>query len=220
MALIRLAYASDLLTPEEALRRLSGASDRTPRHAPQLPPAGGGARASAGPAPAAAAPALRVAASPVSAPSAAPSPRLARFEDVVALARSKRDIQLVQALERDVRLDRFEAGRIALSLVEGASPSLPQTLAKRLQEWTGERWIVALTTTSTAPTLREAAQAEEAERTSGAAAHPVVRKVLERFKGARIVDVRLPDAAAQPSQDPSDENVGYADAEPVADDDA
>ena len=45
MALIRLAYASDLPTPEEALRKLSQATDG-PRHAPPLPPVGGGPRAS------------------------------------------------------------------------------------------------------------------------------------------------------------------------------
>ena len=42
MALIRLAYASDLPTPEETIRKLSQATDG-PRHAPPLPSGGGGA---------------------------------------------------------------------------------------------------------------------------------------------------------------------------------
>ena len=42
MALIRLAYASDLPTPEETIRKLSQAPDG-PRHAPPLPSGGGGA---------------------------------------------------------------------------------------------------------------------------------------------------------------------------------
>ncbi|HKN27938.1 MAG TPA: DNA polymerase III subunit gamma/tau [Roseiarcus sp.] len=219
MALIRLAYASDLPTPEEALRKLAETTDYAPRHAPPLPPAGGSPRGSAS---AAVAPAERVPAQSAPQPARPPASaaRLARFEDVVALARAKRDIQLVQALERDVRLDRFEQGSIAFSLVEGASPGLAQTLAKRLQEWTGERWMVARAPGSTAPTLREAQSAREAERTTGAAAHPVVRKVLERFKGARIVEVRAPEAAAAPAPSPSepDEDVGYADSESVDDD--
>src|SRR5208282_5336382 len=44
MALIRLAYASDLPTPEEALRKLAETTDYAPRHAPPLPPAGGSPR--------------------------------------------------------------------------------------------------------------------------------------------------------------------------------
>ena len=138
MALIRLAYASDLPSPEETIRKLSQATDG-PRQAP-LPSGGGGPRASmrlaaTAPAPVASAP---------SPPAPAAAPRLARFDDVLALARSKRDIQLVQSLERDVRLARFEQGSIAFTPVEGAGPELAQTLSRRLQEWTGERWMVAL----------------------------------------------------------------------------
>src|ERR1700723_1237886 len=205
MALIRLAYASDLPTPEETIRKLSQTTDG-PRHAPPLPSGGGGPRASmrlaaAEPAPAASAP------PPPSPPGV---PRLARFDDVVALARSKRDIQLVQALERDVRLARFEQGSIAFTPVEGAGSELAQTLSRRLHEWTGERWMVALVPGSTAPTLRETAQAREAERTSNAALHPLVQKVLDRFKGARIVDVRRPDAPPPAAGDVDDE-IGCAD---------
>jgi DNA polymerase-3 subunit gamma/tau len=146
---------------------------------------------------------------PLSPPAA--SPRLASFEDAVALARAKRDIQLVESLEREVRLARFEQGSIAFTPVEGAPSGLAQTLARRLQEWTGERWMVALVTGSTAPTLREAAEARDAERASGAAAHPLVRKVLDRFKGARIVDVRRPEPAPTPTGSQADDEVGYAD---------
>jgi DNA polymerase III subunit gamma/tau len=205
MALIRLAYASDLPTPEETIRKLSQSAE-SPRHAPPLPSGGGGPRASmrlaaTEPAPVASAP---------SSPPAAIAPRLTRFDDVVALARSKRDIQLVQALERDVRLARFEQGSIAFTLVEGAGSGLAQTLSRRLQEWTGERWMVALVGDSTASTLRETAQAREAERTSNAASHPLVQKVLDRFKGARIVDVRRPEASP-PAAGEVDDDVGYAD---------
>jgi DNA polymerase III subunit gamma/tau len=205
MALIRLAYASDLPSPEETIRKLSQATDG-PRQAPPLPSGGGGPRASMRLA--AIAPAL-VASAP-SPPAPATVSRLTRFDDVLALARSKRDIQLVQSLERDVRLARFEQGSIAFTLVEGAEPGLAQTLSRRLQEWTGERWMVALVGGSTAPTLRETAQAREAERTSNAASHPLVQKVLDRFKGARIVDVRRPEAPS-PTAGEVDDEVGYAD---------
>ena len=211
MALIRLAYASDLPTPEEALRKLSQAPDG-PRHAPPLPSGGGGARASmrlaaADPAPAVSPPAP----SPPAPSPPAPTVRLARFDDVVALARTKRDIQLVQALEREVRLARFDEGSIAFTPVEGADPGLAQTLSRRLQEWTGERWMVALVAGSTAPTIRETAEAREAERASNAASHPLVQKVLDRFKGARIVDVRRPEAAPSMTAGEADDEVGYAD---------
>jgi DNA polymerase-3 subunit gamma/tau len=225
MALIRLAYASDLPSPEETIRKLSQATEG-PRHAPSVPTGGpsggGGPRASmrlaateptpvrSEPAPVRSEPAPVRSAPPPPSLAAAVAPRLVRFEDVIALARSKRDIQLVQSLERDVRLARFEQGSIAFTLVDGAEPGLAQTLSRRLQEWTGERWMVALVPGSTAATLRETAQAREAERTSDAASHPLVQKVLDRFKGARIVDVRRPEAPS-PAAGEVDDDVGYAD---------
>ena len=48
-----------------------------------------------------------------------PAITLARFEDVVALAGQHRDIQMKLALERDVRLVRFEQGQIEFSLAPG-----------------------------------------------------------------------------------------------------
>jgi DNA polymerase III subunit gamma/tau len=206
MALIRLAYASDLPAPDEALRRLSQPTEG-PRHRPPPPSGGAGPRASMRLATAETVPATS---SPPPSPSAA-APRLKCFDDVVALARAKRDIQLVQSLERDVRLARFDEGSITFTPVDGAEPGLPQTLSRRLQEWTGERWMVALVPGSTAPTLRETAQAREAEQTSNAAAHPLVQKVLDRFKGARIVDVRRPEIAPSPTAREGDDEVGYAD---------
>jgi DNA polymerase III subunit gamma/tau len=216
MALIRLGYAAELPTPEDALRKLAETAETGPRLAAPNPPArplGGPAlRAVAQTAPAPVAP-------PLAAPAAAsPAVRLARFEDVVALARAKRDIQLLSALENDVRLVRFEAGSIAFSLNPGASPQIAQTLSRRLQEWTGERWMVGLVAGSTAPTLREHASAREAERLSGIAANPLVRTIMARFPGAQIVEVRSPDAAAPEPSAGSDEDVGYADAIIVEDD--
>jgi DNA polymerase-3 subunit gamma/tau len=222
MALIRLGYAADLPSPEDALRKLGDTAETAPRTTPQAPqsaprgPSGGAALRAV-----AQASAPQPVAQPSSAPiAAAPGVRLARFEDVVALARTKRDIQLQAALENDVRPVRFEAGRIEFSLVEGGSPQIAQTLSRRLQEWTGERWMVTLAAGSKAPTLRESAEAREAERLSGVAANPLVRKVMARFPGAQIVEVRGGEGAAQPPEPvpAGDDEVAYADAVIVEDD--
>jgi DNA polymerase-3 subunit gamma/tau len=121
---------------------------------------------------------------------AAPTLRLARFEDLVALAAERRDLQLKVALERDVRLVRFEDGQIEFALAEGASRALASDLTRRLHEWTGRRWVVAVSSQQGEATLHERTKARDEERLTGAAAHPLVRAVLEHFPGAAIVDVR------------------------------
>jgi DNA polymerase III subunit gamma/tau len=213
MALVRLAYAADLPTPDEALRALRRGEPMAAAAAP--PPAGSAPRGS--PSNAALAPAL------ASAP--APGPALRRFEDVVALAGQHREVGLKAALERDARLVRFEDGRIELSLAEGASRTLPNELARALQGWTGRRWVVAVAAEGGGPTLHERRLAEEQARRGTAESHPLVQAVLSRFPGAEIVGVRDRASAQGPFEepDPAVEILGEEDAaaahETEADDD-
>ena len=115
------------------------------------------------------------------------------FEDVVALAHMRRDIQLKYALERDVRLIRFEPGTIEFALSDGASTQLAAQLGARLLEWTGERWTISVASDGGAPSLRELAEHRERERLTGVRSDPLVRSALAAFPGAEIVAVRMRD---------------------------
>ncbi|MGX1790620.1 DNA polymerase III subunit gamma/tau [Bosea sp. NPDC055332] len=196
MALVRLAHAADLPTPDEALRMLrdgSGAVGGNGSAAPR-PPSGGGATAlAARPVLASANPML--AAAPVAQTRASALPQPQSFEEVVALASRQRDITMKLALERDVRLVRFEQGRIEFALAEHGNRMLANDLSKRLKEWTGQTWLVAVVNAEGTATLREQAAAARDKRENDAANHPAVRAVMERFPGARIIDVRDPRAA-------------------------
>ncbi|MCP8938146.1 DNA polymerase III subunit gamma/tau [Alsobacter sp. SYSU M60028] len=232
MVLVRLAYAADLPTPDDALRLLSqqGGVNGAGGGSGPAPGGGGGARAVANGAPRAdqrADPGLgqpRVGASlsvasraepqaraPSQTPAGAPAVRVARFEDLVALAAEKRDIAAKMALERDVRLVRFEDGRLEFAAGENASPTLAGDLSKRLADWTGRRWIVALSSEEGQPTLREKADAEARERMTGVRADPLVRAALERWPGAQITAIRDMEAAAPAPAEP-DEDAQVADA--------
>ncbi|WP_430910476.1 DNA polymerase III subunit gamma/tau [Methylobacterium sp. sgz302541] len=223
MALVRLAYAADLPTPDEALRRLKAeALDAPP--SPPASPSDPGPRPSLAQRAGATLSAVAAAPAPAALPRAAVAvagPRLGRFEDVVALADEKRDIGLKMALERDVHLVRFENGRIEFRLAEGGRPSLANDLARALDAWTDRRWIVAISKEEGGPTLAAMASSAAASRHENAASHPLVREVLARFPGAQIVDVRdkateEPAAAVAPL--PPDAEGGGADS--LDDDDA
>ena len=137
------------------------------------------------------------------------------MEDVVALAGLHRDIQLKLALERDVRLVRFEEGAIEFSPAPGASPQLAQILMRRLQEWTGRRWIVAVAREEGAPSLKEVADEKARQAMNGVRADPLVRRALEVFPGAEIVAVRATEEAASARganhAGAGDEDVGFID---------
>jgi DNA polymerase-3 subunit gamma/tau len=185
MVLVRIGFAADLPTPDEALRSLAAMTSGLAQEGSHPRDAGGGVREPV----AIASTTFAVARTPQ--PEAAgPSIAVTRFEDVVALAGRHRDIQMKLALERDVRLVRFEPGRIEFSTAPGASPQLAQTLARRLQEWTGSRWMVAVSSAPGAPTLKEQEDAKASEALSGVRAEPLVQSVLAAFPGAEIAGVR------------------------------
>ena len=229
MVLVRLAHVADLPTPDEAIRMLDGVGtppqpSAPPRGGPPMGPSGGSrgpeamapARMSSG-----AATAREMAPEAAQAPpraqqaQTAPLMRLSRFEDLVALAARERDIQLQAALVRQVRVVRFEDGVLEFQPTPDATSDLAGAISKRLQEWTGQRWMVAVAAGEGAPTIHEREQAEAAARLEGVQAHPHVRAILDRMPGAVIVDVR----ARKPEPETAELDAAAIDALPAADDD-
>ncbi len=209
MVLIRLAHASDLPTPGELVRRLHGEPGMA---LDQAPPAGSGGAAPGPRAAAAATPGgsgafVGLAARAPEPRAQAPQPEpeagnlvsLESFVDVVALARARKEGILAGHLEGDVHLVRFEPGVIEFRPGERAPNDLAGRLGRYLQDWTGRRWMVGVSSASGAPSLREQRQARDAERLEEAAQDPLVQEVMTLFPGARIVEVR--DAAAKEPQE-------------------
>jgi DNA polymerase III subunit gamma/tau len=196
MVLVRLAHAADLPTPDEALRVLKDGGGTAGTAPTRLPSGGGGASAVLAMRPVLASSQPAPVARPVEAVQALAT--VASFADIVALASQNRDVSLKVALERDVRLVSFEQGRIEIALGPNGTRHLATDLSRKLKDWTGQTWMVALAApVQGIATLREIREAETKQREDDAAAHPAVQAVLARFPGARIVDVRDPRALAE-----------------------
>jgi DNA polymerase-3 subunit gamma/tau len=215
MVLVRIAYAADLPTPDEVVRSLGegargngGTPSGQPAQRAEIParaeaPRAEGPRGGPRTALAAAAPAEMRANEPESRGQEArvPGRALASFEDLVALAAERRDLTIKSALERDVRLVRFEDGRLEISLEASAPKSLTGELSKKLADWTGRRWMVIVSAEAGMPSLYVQAQARKSELKDGVRTDPLVQAVLARFPGAEIVDVRPPADAVAGSDD-------------------
>ncbi|MFN3349136.1 DNA polymerase III subunit gamma/tau [Pseudorhodoplanes sp.] len=224
MLLVRIAYAADLPTPDEAIRALAN-GNRIDQAAISAPRGNGGSPAAGFASPSAsaavavprteasrseaprgapravAASALNAAPRPVEAASSAPPPlSIGSFEDLVQLAADQRDLRVKTALERDVRLVRCEDGKLEFALEPGASQSIVNELPAKLKAWTGRPWAVALSREPGLPTLKAQMDAREAELKRGVRGDPLVQAVLERFPGAEIVAVR-PREPEQPAHD-------------------
>ena len=126
------------------------------------------------------------------------------FEEMVALATEKRDLQVKAALEREVRLVGCEDGRLEIALEPTAAKTLVNELSRKLTAWTGRNWMVVVSREQGAPTLKAQADMHEAELKRGVRADPLVQAVLERFPGAEIVAVRQREGEAAPDAPPED----------------
>ncbi|MCV0395034.1 MAG: DNA polymerase III subunit gamma/tau [Rhizobiaceae bacterium] len=209
MALIRIAHAADLPTLDEAIRMATdakSAGDGGGARSRFSSSDGGGAASVRGPSAVSSggAAARRM---PEAEGETAPLARLrqepeaavpvASLEDIVALAERHRDIKLNVSVKQYVRLVRIEPGQLVIGLAENAPGSLPTELSTRLREWTGRNWLVSLSRDE--PGQRTLAEQEAGKRESAlldARSDPTVAAYLARFPGAKIIDVRIPEAAA------------------------
>jgi DNA polymerase III subunit gamma/tau len=211
MVLVRIAYAADLPTPDEVIRKLEETpADAVENNAARLARAAAETKKTNGVQPA------KPAVSPTPAvkaelrTAAQPKARVIdRFEDLIALAAEKRDIGIKSALERDVRLVECTDGRLEIALERTAGKTLVTDLARKLEQWTGRPWTVAVSRQEGNPTVKSQNQKQQEELKSGVRAHPLVQAVLERFPGAEIVDVRKP-AAAMPEETASEPELSDA----------
>jgi len=216
MVLVRIAYAADLPTPDEVVRSVTDEGS-----APARPQGNGGATAAPaqnfapryeaprGSPRSSAAVSPRIADDPVAqATPQVPTVAISSFEQLIALAQEKRDITMKMALERDVRLVRFEDGRLEIALEPSAAKTLAHDLSRKLASWTGNRWLVVISTEQGAATLREQSDARQAEIERGVESDPLVQAVLKRFPGAKIENVtqKAPDDGIDAGAAPADED--------------
>jgi DNA polymerase-3 subunit gamma/tau len=210
MVLVRLAYVADLPAPAELVRSVAAAPDPV-----ESPPGGRGngaavvlaSKASAD-APTVAvvqpmetAPSQPTAGNAVQAVAELPAlpapgtlpahdPMPQSFGEVIALFDERREALLRSHLWSDVHLVRFEPGRIEVRPGSGAPRDLTNRLGQLLSEWTGSRWLIAVSEAEGEPTLREQEEGRQRDLRNEVTSHPLVQAVLETFPGATIAAVR------------------------------
>jgi DNA polymerase-3 subunit gamma/tau len=236
MVLVRIAYVADMPTPDEAIRMIEQNGGASAAAAASAAPRGAStASASSAASSSAASTTMRSSGSAARAEAtarpqaiasaqeqpSAPVRALRSFAELVAFASEKRDLMIKGALEADVRLIKFEDGRLEIALEPNAQRSLVSDLTRKLEMWTGRRWTVIVSNAAGQPTLREQNLAAKGQREAAAEADPRVKEVLARFPGAKVVEVRQ--LAPEPlesdiSADPDAEEVDNLGPGPDSDD--
>ncbi|WP_439273086.1 DNA polymerase III subunit gamma/tau [Pseudochrobactrum sp. HB0163] len=217
MLLIRLAHSADLPTLDEALKAIASGHNGRGSPAPSVRQGGHGSggtthHTSAGAVAGQMIPrqnnggaVLRLAepaaqaerqAQPANdhraeAASQTSSVRIRDLNDIVNLAGDKRDLQFKILVKNYVRLVSIGQNRMEIALTEHAPKTLATDMAQRLLDWTGERWMISVAREGGGQTVKEAETARRAELVTDARADPDVAAILNRFPGAKIIDVRI-----------------------------
>jgi DNA polymerase-3 subunit gamma/tau len=181
MTLIRIAHAADMPPPSELIRTLrnqqttSMANTTAPAPAPRSAPVSliTTQQTVAHPA-------------PVAQPSTIAMPE--NFAETVALFEAKRENLLHQYLMRQTRLVRFEKGRIEINANE-VPMDFAGRVGKCLSDWTGQRWLVAISREQGEDTLQSRHEVASRIACEQATSHPLVKAVMDLFPGTAVTKI-------------------------------
>ena len=112
------------------------------------------------------------------------------FESVLEIIRKFRDMKLLIDVENSVRLSSYVPGRIEFTPTENAPKDLAQRLGQLLQNWTGFRWAITVVGNCSGETIQEQRTAKDATLKREAKLHPFVKTVFDNFPKASIVEIK------------------------------
>lgn len=180
MILIRIAYSANLPSPAELLESVKKKSESG-----TLRPA----NFSAGNTPAAA----QTAAAPVSAPAAVSTPAQtvvnAPFSDINGLIKhleNQKQPRLAYALRHDVEVVEFSPGQIKFKAADRVGNDTLAALNKILEETTGGKWALDIVPGEVGRTVADIENEQKEKDKKNVAETPLVKAILEEFRGARI----------------------------------
>jgi DNA polymerase-3 subunit gamma/tau len=117
--------------------------------------------------------------------------QITRFEQIVGLASKNRDIALKIALEQNVRPVSVRQGFLEIAFQGPPDQALIVKLNRRLQDWTGIRWVIEVSREHGQDTLSQRKEQAVQKARDDADTHPTVEAVRKHFPGVKVVDVRI-----------------------------
>lgn len=201
MALIRLAYAADLPTPDDIAKELA---TKKPEGAPLTRPSEPIAPTPSPTPPPAPAPAANFDPLPGSS-GADPNIRaihpiggevtrtIGSLEDVLSALEEERQMKLAAELRAYARVISLQPGNLEIAKHDRLPRSLPNTLSALLMKWTGQTWLVTLSDGDGAATVAETEFETRKSKEAEALDHPLVKAVQSSFPDAEVMEVKLGD---------------------------
>lgn len=114
------------------------------------------------------------------------------FEQLVAVFEKRKEGLIWHALNDHCHLVSFEPKKVELRLSKHAPRDLASRMMICLEKWTGERWMVVLSTERGEETLQTKEERAEAKDLEEVSQNADVQQIMKTFPGAKIVKVLNP----------------------------
>ena len=118
---------------------------------------------------------------------------------------ARREGRLASHLKNDVRLVSFQIGRLEINPNAQAPSDIAGQVGRLLSEWTGTRWIVAVSEQSGEETLADQDRERQRELREEVLAHPLVQAAILQFPGAELKNINLSDEEVAQQVDSAEE---------------
>ena len=112
------------------------------------------------------------------------------FQDLLDLTNKHKEIELKFDLERNVRLVKFEQGKIDISFNENLSKDFIKNISNKLNEWTGKRWIISLSKDEGETTVYEKKNQQKTELLEQMKQSEIYKKIMATFPDIELIDVK------------------------------
>jgi DNA polymerase-3 subunit gamma/tau len=115
---------------------------------------------------------------------------IADFEALVNLCEERNEPMLAADLFTNVRPVKFQQGQMQIAVQRGASKDLIGALQKKLQDWTGQRWMIAVASTGGDQTMAEKYAATKNSAMTAAYDDPAIQSLKKILPGITITDIK------------------------------
>tara|TARA_B100000700_G_scaffold87662_1_gene98687 strand:+ start:7037 stop:8692 length:1656 start_codon:yes stop_codon:yes gene_type:complete len=115
------------------------------------------------------------------------------FEELIELCNEKKELKLKYELETNVGLVSFVNKKIEISFNENLDKDFVKELSFKLLEWTGNRWIIALSKNIGQLSKKQENIVKKTKLIEDTKNDNFYRKVLDLFPDAELLDVELKD---------------------------
>ena len=168
MVVIRMAYVSDLPTPEEIIKNIDSNDKSKKKNITKQ--------------------STKEESLSHKNENKTSSSRIHSFEDIIEVAGENKNLILKKFLQEDVRLVSFEIGHIDINVESGNEDIIKELIAK-LYEWTDQRWIINVSMKKGDDTIIEKQKQKQDDIITELSNSDEMKKVLEAFPDSEITSV-------------------------------